>query len=1021
MFGGQYLRIVIFTVFMVGLVLRPAPANALNPELRLEQLQHTAWSQKDGAPSDVWALAQSPDGFLWLGTGSGLFRFDGVKFENVPLKGRGKIKSDNITALLALPNGDLWIGYYSGGVSLLSKGRFYSNYDNVPNAPITGLIQDRSGSIWATSYNGISRYKGGHWTAFGKDLGVPSLKATSVAMAADGTLFICGWSVSEQNARSGLVLVLPPGAETFKVLRLGPKNPWSLAIAPDGRILVSGNDELYALNFNHKGQFNPYLRPGIERHRFVTLRKMRIDRDGALWGVQWTRGIVRLRADLADMKQLKHPDEANIKNGLTSDIGGITFEDREGNIWVGTNSGIDRYREPAIVASLEIPSTSKWGYRLTGGQSTGLTISTNGSLYHIKPGQRISRRDIWNSATTCLAESRSGGMWAGQGRWIERLDGSKRTRLPLPDEAGGETIAACAEDREGHLWVAIENTGVFKLTDHRWTRLARPWPEEEAPSVVVVGPRDETWISYNDKIIRILAGRISRFSQAEGLDIGKIQTILPTQTGALIGGDLGFAIYDGRTMRSLHVDQYPQFSRISGISQNNAGDIWAYGAAGLVHLRTQDLTLALAKRTTLKFHAFDFRDGLPGPAQQDSHSQTLFEATDGKLWLLSNHGVAWIDPERIPRNLISPPVVITGVQVNGTSYNHDGPVSLPPNSKTIQLDYTALSLSIPERVNFKYKLEGFDQTWVASGNRRQAFYTNLGPGKYLFRVIASNNDGVWNEVGAEKEILIQPAFYQTIWFKFACAGALAIIIYLGYRLRVEYLSGLIRQRFADRLKERERIARELHDTLLQSLQGLMLIFKSASSSIPLGHDARIAVERGLLRAEDTLAEGRNRVRELRSSIVEDDISDAFAHIAEKLGINAALRVQIIKEGRHKDLHPVVIQELLRIGEEAMFNTLRHAGADNLEIAIVYRPDALLLRVSDDGRGMDARIAEHGGLAGHFGLVGMRERAERIEARFMLASAPSSGTEIKVIVPAKIAYANRQGLWDLASSSFREFE
>lgn len=986
------------------------PAAALDPARSLAQFEHTAWTVKQGAPPDIWALAQSRDGYLWLGTGSGLYRFDGVKFEHFRPDGSGDLPSNNITALLALPNGDLWIGYYAGGVSLLRNGRLTSFTTGVPNGSVAQFAQDQDGTIWVATYHGLGRYAHGAWSRVGPEYGVPDAAAYAITVSPNGVIWVAAGAGPHVRPSKASLLFLTRGSTHFENGGELRETPWAFARSSDGRVWVSDGSGVNALPAEPKpivGRMQAVRDTRPLLHATRTL----FDRDGSLWGVQRGAGVIRTRFSVTESSaqsvDLRNQvEQFSMKDGLTSDIAASVLEDREGDIWVGTNLGLDRFRTANIVAERTIPATAPEGYSLTRGDARSFYVSADRSIYRLEPSgppKRVLRSD---SRIFSLAGSRDGGIWICRDRGLARFHHGRLSEIPLPAASGARSVVRCAEDPEGALWIALGWGGdIFRRDQGQWRRVDVPRDlPARPPEAMVFDSKGDGWLAYIDKVLRLApgTGKTRLFSVRDGLDIGNIQTIVPAAGGLLIGGDMGLARFDGQRMQSLRIERYPVLERISGIAQTSDGETWLNGVRGVVRLSTQGLNLAFEGRGSLEAEVLDFRDGMPGPAQQDS-GPTLFEASDGRLWLLTNHGVAWIDPSHLLRNALPPPVSVTSLTGNGLVRSPADHIEFPSGTSNLQIDFTALSLQIPERVQFRYNLEGVDNGWIDPRDRRQAFYTNLGPGAYRFRVIASNNDGVWNNTGSTIAFNILPTFYQSGWFAILCATALLCILYFAYRLRIEYICNIIREKLAERMRERERIARELHDTLLQSFQGLTLSFRAVAARLPPEHASRQAMDHALLRAEQALVEGRERVQGLRAADTPHDLSELFAEIAEKLNPDPTLKVRVVVEGQPRELHPLVHEEIGRIGEEALFNTLRHAGSGLFEVGVTYGADRLIVRFQDDGKGIDPALVRDGNRAGHFGIRGMRERAHRIRGEFTLSSAAGAGVEIKVVVPAKVAY------------------
>jgi signal transduction histidine kinase len=373
---------------------------------------------------------------------------------------------------------------------------------------------------------------------------------------------------------------------------------------------------------------------------------------------------------------------------------------------------------------------------------------------------------------------------------------------------------------------------------------------------------------------------------------------------------------------------------------------------------------------------------------------------DGRIWFVTVAGMVWIDPAHLTRNRLPPPVAINRLSTPDVAYRDPTEVALPEGTSRVEIGYTALSLSVPERVRFRYRLEGVDENWVDPGTHREASYANLGPGHYRFQVIASNNDGVWNREGAAIEFHIPPTFLQSTWFSLLCGVAALLLLWAVYSFRTRQLTARVRDRLGAQMAERERIARELHDTLLQGFQGLVLRFQAVANRMSPDGPLRTSLDQSLEQAEAVLTEGRRRVSDLRFADEDEDLAEAIIRVAAKPGAGPVMPVTV--EGKVRALRPIVREELLRIAEEAIRNARQHSGATRIEVALVYGRQ-LQLGVRDDGSGIPAHVIEMQHRPGHFGLAGMRERAERAGGKLTLASRPREGTEVTVVVPGRLAY------------------
>jgi signal transduction histidine kinase len=408
-------------------------------------------------------------------------------------------------------------------------------------------------------------------------------------------------------------------------------------------------------------------------------------------------------------------------------------------------------------------------------------------------------------------------------------------------------------------------------------------------------------------------------------------------------------------------------------------------------------------RAGLRPTLLSFDDGLPNI--QSGAPSSAAQGGDGRVWFSTLGGAVWIDPAHFIRNVLSPPVVIRALAAQGINYSDPTNLNLPRGTSSVAIVYAGLSLAMPSRVRFRYRLSGIDREWVDAGTRREASYSNLRPGTYRFQVIAANNDGVWNREGATLAFTIPPTFLQSLWFKALLVLALLVIAWCAYAIRLRQVTATLQGRFDIRVAERERIARELHDTLLQGVQGLLLRFQAVANRIPPDDGLRGAIDEALDRADDVLVEGRKRVRDLRSEAAETDLAQALLQVAADLVDGDAPRVRLTMEGSPRPLHPIVREEAQRIAEEAVRNACRHAKAQSIDLLLTYGPRHLRLAVRDDGAGMPESVLANGRQAGHFGLVGMRERATRVGGRLDVTSRAPGGTEVTLMLPARVAYAD----------------
>ena len=1003
------------TLFVVVLFTGARPGAALPPNLSLSQIQHTAWTVKQGAPADIWALAQSPDGFLLLGTGSGLYRFDGVTFERVTPSNRSDLGFRDITALLALPSGELWIGYYAGGVSELKNGVLtsYGPLDGVPSGWITSFARESDGTLWVAAREGLGRFSAGHWETVSSQWNFRGYGAHWVLLDPHGTLWVAGGET---------VAFLPRGAHKFEDTGVYSGYKSTLTLAPDGTVWLAGESVPPRRLMQ---QESPATRvespPGLD-----PVKRFIVDRDGSIWATDSRRGgIYRATQHGADTDSVtphtvSAPETLTEAGGLTSDRAVPLLEDREGNIWVGTNLGLNRFRATRFVREWRVPSNSQMGYSLAASPDGSVWITSDDRLFEAH-GSRCDLVTRLGSAVRAVYREPGGALWLGTHEGlVELIDGELKS-VPLPVAAQPvqyQYVHAMTSDASQSLWVSAIDRGLLRLHAGSW-ELPDPGFNLPAatPTTLWTDAAQRQWLGYSDGTAVLRAAGSTRvFGPDEGLRVGPIMVIRGSSAEILVAGEWGLARFDGQRFRTLSASRSDAFSGITGIIVRANGDLWLNGNRGVVHMSADAVSDAYDHPLTkLSYDLFDIQDGLPGYAQQGEDA-TAVAGADGRLWFATNHGVAWIDPDHLFRNRIPPHVVIRSVLADQRVYQGAGPIELPEATRSVRIDYTALSLTAPERIRFRYKLDGADDTWRDGGNERSVRYANLRPGHYTFRVIASNNDGVWNDVGATVTFALRPALYQTPWFLVlaagACLGLLWLLLWARLRQATDRQRKRLEQRMEDRLEERTRIARELHDSLLQGFQGLMFRLQAVRQLLPeRPGEAAKSLDCALEVGDQAIGAGRDAVQNLRSSTFDDrDLPDSLGALGAELsvGLAATARPQyrVVLEGRPRDLIPVVRDEAYRIVREAVCNAYRHADAKHIEIEVTFGDADLTLRVRDDGIGVDPLILRRGQRAGHWGLPGMRERSKSFGGRLDVWSERNAGTEVELRISGRIAYAQR---------------
>ena len=981
---------------------------AQNSPQPLSGYASSSWTVREGAPSFVQGLAQTQDGTLWIGGETGLFQFDGVRFKRFKGSNDDAVSSQYVSTLTASAKGDLWIGFQLGGVAHLEQGTLtsYSTEQGLPRGTVRKIVVDEDGSVWIATNGGLGRFVAGHWKIIGENWGLPPGRAWTLFKTRAGAMWI---RIEDE------VFVKLPGQNLF--VRPKDYDQYSdvmgagLAEGPDGTMWAIGS---------HLG-LRPMSIPSAPWETSLSGKaplfwQIFFDRHGALWYL--ANGMVHriLNPDAlkgaADSDQIQH-QAFGAEDGLAAAAGALSFlEDREGNLWFGTSNGITRLAPSSF--RLTSAQGSRYFVLTPSPDDTNLWAQDRADarteLVHYQK-DRIDWRFESPDDLTAAYRDQDATVWFGGLKALWTLRGKTMSRIEVPDRLRGYDVQALLRDRAGVLWYSVKQRGVFRYADGHWLQDDALAALPQEPAFAMATDRtDRVWLTYaNARVGMVDKSTIRVFTATDGLPGGNVTAIGVRDNRVWVGSENGLSWFDGNRFVSLRIGDNEALRGLWGIVETKSGDLWTTGTSGVAHLTPQQVSKGTESGNLDEtIQMFRVTDGLPGAVQALRPTPALVESGDGKLWFAFSSGMGYIDPSHLAINSVPPPVQITSLLASGREYSGLQPdIQLPKGTSQLRLPYTAYSFVAPERVRFKYRLEGVDREWQDAGNRREATYTNVQPGHYVFRVIAANEDGVWNEKGASLMFTIMPAFYQTAWFFIACALCMTAALFLLYRVRLRQVTSAVRQRLEERLVERERIARELHDTLLQGLQGLILRFQAGANLVGPQDPARKVLEGALARADQVLVESRNHVKELRTSATMlSDLPSDLVSVGEELAHEGEAAFSLVVEGAPQPLHPILKEEAFLIGREAITNAFRHAQASKVEVELSFSAAELRLRVRDDGRGISDDILAAGARAGHWGLAGMRERAEKVQARLEIWSRSGAGTEVQLTVNGSIAYRPR---------------
>jgi signal transduction histidine kinase/ligand-binding sensor domain-containing protein len=960
----------------------------------IHQFAHRTWTAQDGAPTEIRLLAQTGDGYLWLGTVSGLVRFDGVRFVPFQPRANDTLPAAAVRALNAGRDGTLWVVWESGTVSHLVDGRLtsYGVKDGLP--PVFQVAESSRGEIVAGTEVGLARLTNGRWKDVGSEWGFPGTEARALWFDRDDVLWV---------ETSDRVVYRPAGGPQF----LDPGWPLrrvayqaEFAQAADGTIwFAEMARSVHTLR--QVGDTTPVSEVKVGAYSLA------IDRKGSLWigtrgdGLRRVRDPSKIRG-VAVAQFGPEAEQFTEKDGLLSNVIWDLLEDREGNIWVASDRGLERFREGSLV-----PYTTRGGLRPRGvfaNRDSSVWISAFATKEITRIGPH-GRDDVYEPPCWCyrMAQDSLGDVWAFEDTMIVRFHGLTPSRVWLE---GQQVLApdAMAIDSSGTVWLTDQSLGLARLVHNRLESVA-PATEVGRFTSLLSDRAGRIWVGSTGRMIRYDHGKLTTFRAAEGVKAGQITHLYEDHAGSLwaVGAD-GIHKLEGGRFRTLSERQALPGRAVFGITEDNIGAWWLATRAGVLRLEPNELARAFADTGhTLQYRVFDRLDGLPGAIGM-TKLPVLTRSADGKIWVGADEGVAYIDPRNLGRSDVPLNVLVETVRIDGRELAPSDIKAIPAGSSSLEIDYTATELSFSERVQFRYRLEGADPTWREVGTRRRAYYTDLRPGSYHFRVSANNGDGKWIETSASWSFRILPAWYQTLWFR---ALAILLIASLGgvsvalvQRRRHARAQAELKRQYDITLAERVRVAEELHDTLLQGFAGVNLQLIAAEMAIPTHPEVAAATLVRVQRlTEESLREARERVWEMRdAALASEDLATALETIARDRTVGLPIEVEVTTAGLSRRLPPSVEDASFRIGREAIVNAVRHAEASRIEVHLDYRANTLQLEVRDNGRGVSPNEAAEARKRGHFGLSSIQNRASLLGGRCEVRPRPGGGTIVDLELP-----------------------
>jgi signal transduction histidine kinase len=967
-------------------------AQAMDPDRPMSQYVRERWGTDRGFPGGtIRAIDQTTDGYLWLGTDKGLVRFDGSVFRRFPESSRATVSIPQVLGLTADGRGNLWVRLGGPRVLRYHDGRFEGmpSLETAEDA-ITAMTRARDGAILlAGIVNGPLRGDGERLEAIAPRASLPARSpVTSMGEGADGRIWMGTQSEGLFYLAQGRVTPVTeglPDRTINAVLPVGARDAWVATRAG-------------VVRWNGSGITTDGLAPSLRR---AVASTMIADREANVW-IGTADGLLRVNARGVDRLEDRGPAARLAVTAL--------LEDREGSLWVGTPGGLERLRDSTFTTygrAEGLPSETSGPVHVDL-QGRTWFAPLGGGLYWLRNGQvaEVTTDGLGVDVVYSIAGSKS-GLWVGRKaggltRLVFRGDAIGARTYRKADGLIDDTVYAVHESRDGTVWAGTLGSGASRFRDGRFTTFDA---ESGLPSDTVASIVDTadgtTWFATPNGLGALSNGAWRYFTTRDGLPSDDVTCLLEDSAGVLwVGTGDGLARLgpDGiRVPADLAVSQREQ---VLGLAEDRLGWLWIATSARVLRARRDQLVDGRAGRPERV--DYGLLDGLNSTEVARRHRSVVTDLF-GRVWFSMSRGLSVVDPARATASAAPLVARIEGLAADGSPVDLQGARRIPPDPRRVTFSYSGVSLATPDQVRFRYRLDGFDRGWSEPVAAREAVYTNLGPGSYRFRVMASNSEGSWNGTEAAVGIDIEPTLWQTRWFRLAAAAFGALLLLGLYRMRLRRLTRQLNVRFEERLAERTRIAQELHDTLLQGFLSAAMQLHVAVDGMPESAPEKWTFTRVLELMKRVIEEGRNAVRGLRSSQGSlDDLEHAFARIREELGAKDEIGFRVVAEGPSRRLHPMIRDEVYRIGREALINAFRHSGASRIEVEVERESRRLRVLVRDDGKGIDAEVLR-AGRDGHWGLSGMRERSERIGGRLRIWSRPGAGTEVELSVPGHVAF------------------
>jgi ligand-binding sensor domain-containing protein/signal transduction histidine kinase len=962
---------------------------AVDPNRTFSQYIRDQWNAENGFPGGpVNTFTQTADGYLWVGTAKGLFRFDGLNFVSAQALDPASPAITNVLGLTTDGDGNLWVRT-QGSVLRFRNSSFEDlTSDLAPGSFITAMSRAVGGNVvLANMLHGEILSGRSEFTTLASSRNFQTALVLSLTETPDGRIWIGTRGDGLFYLTAGQILPAMGGLPDRKINSLSATRAGVVWIGTDSGLAFWDGTAISTKN----------LPPALNHAQISALME---DHDGNLW-IGTSRGLLRFNRKYGSLIEETDKESPGEITALR--------EDREGNIWIGSNHGIERLRDSLFVTysvSEGLPSESNGPIYVDPEQRIWFS-PLNGGLYWMQDGK--IRTVLKGGSASDVIYSIAGAnndVWAGRQEgglthFILRQGAVEEEKYTNTNRLAQNSLYAVHQSRDGTVWVGTLSGGVSGLKKGTFTTYTTAdGLASNSIAAVEEGVDGTMWFATPGGLNALSGERVLTYTVHNGLPSADVISLLQGSDGVLwIGTAGGLAFLRAGT---IHSDQtFPESLRepIFGLAEDGKGSLWIATTDRVLKVNRNRLVTESLKEGDIR--EYGLPDGLHG-VQGVRRNRSVVVDQRGRIWFSLNRGISVVDPVRVSATLPAIPH-IEEMSADGAPVTGQGVVRIPGPSRRLVFTYTGVSLAVPERIRFRYMLEGFDRGWSDVTATRQAIYTNLGPGSYRFRVTSSNSDGVWDGSEAAVSLKIEPAFWQAWWFQVSCLLSVALIVWMIYQFRLRQVSRQMHARLEERLEERERIARDLHDTLLQGFVSAAMQLHVANDRLAPDSPAKPIVERVIQLMRQVSEEGRNTIRSLRSSKrTAPDLEQALSQVGPEFAENGRVDFRVVAEGAPQALHPAIRDEAYRIGREAVTNAFRHSGATKIEVEVDYATRHLRILVRDNGCGIKAQVLDTG-REGHWGLPGMRERAERIGAKLVVSSGSGIGTEVELSIPGDVAY------------------